>query len=104
MIKQFVSPNLKHNNGKIYFLNKNELKNKDWKFINENYYYNIDETRVNFDECTIELIVNDYNDEILVKCNFTNNINENEVNNLFSKVNSGICHLEDSGECYNFVI
>jgi len=104
MIKQFVSPNLKHNDGKIYFLNKSELKNKNWEFINENYYYNIDETRVNFDECTVELIVNNYNDEILVKCNFDNEINENELNSIFSKVNKGICHLEDCGECYNFLI
>lgn len=104
MIHKFVSPNLKHNNGKIYFLNKNELKNKDWKYVNENYYYDINEARVNFDDCNIKLIVNNYNDDILIECYFKNDIQIDKIKDKLSKINNSICYLEDCGECYNFTV
>ena len=46
---QFVSPNLRHVDSKIYYLNKDEIKN-EIDYINENYYYNIDEINKKFDD------------------------------------------------------
>ena len=70
---QFVSPNLRHVDSKIYYLNKDEIKN-EIDYINENYYYNIDEINKKFDDYKLELVVNDYTDKILIKCIF--NINK----------------------------
>ena len=55
MIKQFIPPNLKHKNGKIYFLNKYEINKENHNYVDENYYYDLDEINHN---------VNDYRKNI----------------------------------------
>jgi len=94
MIKKFVSPNLKYKNGKIYILNKYEINNKDWNYEQENYYIIIDEIQKTCDNCTIELVVNDLNDDILIVCNIDDNINENEEKDIFTKINNNLCELK----------
>ena len=66
MIKQFVSPNLKYNNGKIYYLNKSEINNKNHNYVHENYFYYLSEINKDFDDCSIELVVNDYSDDSIL--------------------------------------
>ena len=44
MIYKFLSPNLKYNNGRIYFLNMNELNNDNYK--DDNYYLDGNEISV----------------------------------------------------------
>ena len=102
---QFISPNLRHVDGKIYYLSKDEIKNKI-DYINENYYYNIDEINKNFDDYKIELVVNDYTDRILVKCIFNENSKEKDykLNELCSKINMDICDLKNHGEKYDFSV
>jgi hypothetical protein len=104
MIKQFVSPNLKYNNGKIYYLNKSEINNKDHNYVQENYYYYLSEINKDFDDCSIELVVNDYNDDILVKCNVNDDLNDDSVKVLFNNINTKICNLENHGKSYEFCI
>ena len=40
---EFVSPNLKHKNGKVYYLNKYELNLKNYNYEHENYYLHLNE-------------------------------------------------------------
>ena len=82
---QFVSPNLRHVDSKIYYLNKDEIKN-EIDYINENYYYNIDEINKKFDDYKLELVVNDYTDKILIKCIFNESIQEKDY-----KLNKLLC-------------
>lgn len=102
MFVQFKSPNLRHRDGKIYYLNKDEIKDNKLEYTIENYYYNIEDIKLKFDDYTIELIVNDYNDDILVKCIFNEESEQSDkLNELFTKINKDICELGDHGEKYN---
>ena len=104
MIKKFVSPNLRYKNGKLYYLNKYESIEKDWDYVNENYYYNIDDTVKKFDYCNINLVVNDYNDNVLVICNFNEDMDESNVKNSLKSINNGICELNNDDNYYTFDI
>lgn len=100
MIKQFVSPNLRYKDGKIYYLNKKELNDKDHNYIEENYFYYISEINCD-DDYSLELVVNDYSDEVLVKFSIEDIIDDNNVKKLMRIINSKICNLENHGSLYN---
>ena len=103
MIKQFVPANLKHKNGKIYFLNKYEINKKDHNYVDENYYYNLDEINHNVNDYSfennkysIEIILNDYCDDILVKFNVDDDSNESNIKSIMDNINTKLCELDNN--------
>ena len=47
VLKSFISPNLRHKNGKIYYLNNKELYVSDWNYVEENYYIHFNDLEMN---------------------------------------------------------
>lgn len=103
MIKQFVTPNLKHKNGKIYFLNKYEINKEKHNYVDENYYYDLNEINHNINDYSfentnydIEIILNDYCDDILIKFNVDDNCNESNIKNIMDNINLKLCELDNN--------
>ena len=103
MNKSFVSPNLRFKDSKIYYLNKYELNIHNWDYVNENYFYNIEDVNTKFNECNINIITNNENDKIKINCEFKEELNDDKIKKILNKVNIGICYLENS-DVYNFDI
>ena len=104
MIKKFVSPNLKHKNGKIYYLNKSELQDPKWNYVQDNYYIEINEINKKYENYDIRLVCNDYSDDILVECDIHEDINDDDTKKILSRINTHICDLDNHGETYHFVV
>ena len=100
---EFVSPNLKHKNGKIYYLNKYELNLKNYNYEHENYYLHLNEILFKIDDIDIKLQISDNNDKIIVQFEYDDSSLE-DLNKIKKKINEKLCDLENCGELYNFDI
>ena len=101
MKKQFISPNLRYKSGNIYYLNKYEIKLNNYNYVNENYYIDFKNINTKIDNIDIEVIVNDYSDEILIKFEIDDETNLKEI---MKNINMKLCNLENFGEAYNINI
>ena len=100
---EFVSPNLKHKNSKIYYLNKYEMNLKNYNYEYENYYLLLDELVIKIDDIDIKLQISDNHDKIIVQFEY-NNLSLEDLNLVKKKINIKLCNLENFGESYNFDI
>jgi len=90
-LTRFVSPNLKHKNGKIYILNKFEI-NRTCNYEEENYYIHFDDIDLKeFNDYHCELKLNEYSDDVLVEMNHDNS--ELDNNEIINKINNYLCGL-----------
>lgn len=102
-IHEFVSPNLKHKNGKIYYLNKYEMNLENYNYEYENYYLLLDELVVKIDNIDVQLQISDNHDKIIIKFEYDDSSLE-ELNLMKKKINVNLCNLESYGELYNIDI
>lgn len=100
---EFVSPNLKHKNGKVYYLNKYEMNLKNYNYEHENYYLLLDELIIKIDDIDIKLLISDNHDKIIIKFEYDDSSLE-ELNSMKKKINISLCNLEKYGELYNIDI
>ena len=94
----FLSPNLKYNNGLIYYLNMNELSESNYK---ENNYY-IEEKDIN-KKCKIndnvdidyELIYSKFDDNIVIEFNIDEEIDNEKILNYMFKIQEKVKGVDD---------
>lgn len=92
VLTRFVSPNLKHKNGKIYILNKFEI-NKINNYEEENYYIHFDDINLKeFKDYQCELKLNEYSDDVLIEMIHDKEELDNE--SLIDKINNYLCGLD----------
>lgn len=98
MIYKFLSPNLKYNNGRIYFLNMNELNNDNYK--DDNYYLDGNEisveNKIEIENINLkyEVIFSDFDDQIVIKIESENDIDENKIMKYLYFIHEKIKGLE----------
>ena len=100
---EFISPNLKHKNGKVYYLNKYEINLKKYNYEDENYYLMLDELVVKIDNIDVQLQISDNHDKIIIKFEYDDSSLE-DLNLVKKKINVSLCDLESYGELYNIDI
>jgi len=94
----FLSPNLKYNNGLIYYLNMNELNESNYK---ENNYY-IEEKDIN-KNCKINddidvnynLIYSKFDDNIIIEFSANEEFDKEKVLNYMFKIQEKIKGVDD---------
>ena len=84
--KQFISQNLKHKNGKIYYLNNYEI-NKNINYVDNNYYYNVSEIIDLLQSNNVQIKINQDSDNVLIKY-IDNNVDNNLINQILYSSNN----------------
>jgi len=96
---QFLSPNLKYNNNSIYYLNFNELNNKNYK--KNNYFIILDENKVkntitvNSNEITYKIITSLFDENIVIEMNYNIELNKEELLKYFYYIQEYIKDIEN---------
>jgi hypothetical protein len=96
---QFLSPNLKYNNNSIYYLNFNELNNKNYK--KDNYFIILDENKVkntitiNSNEITYKIITSLFDENIVIEMNYNIELNKEELLKYFYYIQEYIKDIEN---------
>ena len=97
-----MTPNLKHKDEK-FILNKYEINKEKHNYVDENYYYDLNEINHNINNYSfentiynIEIILNDYCDDILIKFNVDDNCNESNIKNIMDNINLKLCELDNN--------
>ena len=99
LLKEFVSPNLRYKNGKIYYLNKYEMNLNNYNYEEENYYYEMKEINKKMDDIDFELVINENDDKIIIKFEIEEE-RMNNINYLMKKINKSVCNIEND---YGFI-
>lgn len=103
MLKEFVSPNLRYKNGKVYYLNKYEMNLNNYNYEEENYYYEIKDINKKMDDIDFDLIISENDDKIIIQFEIEQERIDN-INYLMKKINKSVINIDsDDGltDIYN---
>lgn len=105
IVKSFISPNLRHKNGKIYYLNNKELYVSEWNYIEENYYIHFNDLEINdFNDLKYTIKINDYSHDVLIEIEFSDNMDTQDMISQMSIINNSLCGLDQKNDYYIFDI
>lgn len=105
IVKSFISPNLRHKNGKIYYLNNKELYISEWNYIEENYYIDFNDLIMNCaEDIKYTIKINDYSHDVLIEIEFPENMVQQDMITEMANINSNLCGLDKNNEYYVFDI
>lgn len=105
LVKSFISPNLRHKDGKIYYLNNKELYLSDWNYLEENYYIDFKDLEMNCKNNINYLIkINDYSHDVLIEIYFPEKIDEQDMISQMAIINNSLCGLDYKSDYYIFNI
>src|SRR6056300_1589981 len=105
VVKSFISPNLRHKNGKIYYLNNRELYASNWNYVEENYYIDFNDLEIDENEDTkYNIKINDYSPDVLIEIHFSENIDEQDMISKMALINNSLCDLDIKNNYYVFDI
>jgi len=103
--KSFISPNLRHKDGKIYYLNNKELYITQWNYVDENYYIDFQDIEIKpVDDIKYTIKINDYSSDVLIEMTFSEEIKDDYVIEKMGVINSAICGLDVNNSYYIFNI
>ena len=80
---KFLSPNLKFNNNKVYYLQFNELNNNNYK--ENNYFLSLDDIKIEdsllFNNINIfyKLIFTEFDDNIMIELTYDDNVDKKTI-------------------------
>jgi hypothetical protein len=105
VLKSFISPNLRHKNGKIYYLNNKELYVSDWNYVEENYYIHFNDLEMNNSKnIKYTIKINDYSHDVLIEIEFPENMDTQDMITEMGYINSDLCGLDKNNDYYIFDI
>ena len=103
MILKFISPNLKHVHGKIYYLNNNELDKKKEDYVYENYYVTV-QSLYDIDNVIYKCKINSYSTDVLFEFDDSSLLNKGELQKTMNRINNEIVGIYDYDKYYSFSI